>query len=163
MSELRALFYVVVVVLGAVAFSFAVQSLEVPVSEGDLVAQGRAVYIAEGCIHCHSQYVRPVGEDIALWGERTSVEHALAQEPVLIGNRRQGPDLANVGVRRNADWNRLHLINPSQLLPGSRMPSYAHLFAAADGRGEALLAYLDSLKPSLLNTDKDSKMLSLRD
>jgi cytochrome c oxidase cbb3-type subunit 2 len=116
----------------------------------DLVSLGREVYVSEGCIHCHSQYVRPVGEDQALWGPPTAVETALSQAPVLIGNRRHGPDLANVGLRRDSSWNRLNLIEPSALVPGSRMPSYRHLFEGDARRGEALLAYLNSLRPSSL-------------
>lgn len=121
-----------------------------PMVEGEpMIEAGRAVYIAEGCIHCHSQYVRPVGLDDALWGPVTSPGEALAQKPVLIGNRRQGPDLANVGLRRSPDWNRRHLIDPRAVSPGSRMPAYAHLFEADGARGEALLAYLDQLRPAL--------------
>ena len=116
-------------------------------SQEDPVSRGRAVYVAEGCIHCHSQYVRAVGRDAGLWGEATTPDRALGGAPVLIGNRRQGPDLANLGLRRNAGWNRLHLIEPTALSPGSRMPSYRHLFEPEDSRGEALLAYLDSLRP----------------
>lgn len=113
----------------------------------DPVALGRAVYVSEGCLHCHSQYVRPVGLDTELWGPPTDPDQALAQRPVLIGNRRQGPDLANVGLRRDRTWNRLHLENPGSVSPGSRMPSYAHLFRAGDTRGEALLSYLEALQP----------------
>jgi cytochrome c oxidase cbb3-type subunit 2 len=120
----------------------------------DLVAVGRQVYISEGCIHCHSQYVRPVGLDRELWGAPTLVDQALGQAPVLIGNRRQGPDLANVALRRDEGWNRIHLIQPAVLTPGSRMPSYRYLFMDGDYRGAALLAYLNSLQPSLLNADK---------
>lgn len=114
-----------------------------------LVEAGRAVYIAEGCIHCHSQYVRPVGLDAELWGPVTVPEEALSQRPVLIGNRRQGPDLANIGQRRSKDWNRRHLIHPRAVSPGSRMPSYPHLFAGDAARGEALLVYLNQLRPAL--------------
>ena len=121
-------------------------------AEGDrepqsLIDRGREVYIAEGCLHCHSQYVRPVGPDQELWGPVTEPETALAQQPVLIGNRRQGPDLANVGMRRPPEWNRAHLIDPSSVSPRSRMPSYAHLFRPGNADGEALLVYLASLKP----------------
>ena len=63
--------------------------------------------------------------------------------PVLIGNRRQGPDLTNVAARRSDAWLRLHFIQPNQLIPGTPMPSYAHLFR--DGRGDDLIAYLRSL------------------
>ena len=119
-----------------------------PCGERDtLVERGRQVYIAEGCIHCHSQYIRPVGRDVELWGPPTRPEFALSKSPVLIGNRRQGPDLSTVGNRLSPDWNRMHLIEPSRMVGGSRMPSFAHLFEEEEGaRGEALLAYLDSLR-----------------
>jgi cbb3-type cytochrome c oxidase subunit II len=106
---------------------------------------GRQVYINEGCIHCHSQFVRPGTIDEELWGEARDPEFSRSQAPALIGNRRQGPDLMNVGVRRVRDWQRMHLINPRLVAARSRMPSYAHLFASGDPRGEALLDYLDSL------------------
>lgn len=110
---------------------------------GAAVARGREVYLAEGCIHCHSQYVRPEGRDVELWGPFRPLDRH--QSPVLIGYRRQGPDLENVGLRRSALWQRLHLEDPRALVPSSRMPSYAHLFRGGDGRGEDLVAYLSSL------------------
>jgi len=113
-------------------------------------ARGHRVYLAEGCIHCHSQYVRPGSPDEAVWGSARAVDEALAGTPVLIGNRRQGPDLATVGARRSAAWLRAHFLNPQQLVPGSSMPSYAPLFA--DGRGEALIAYLQSTALGWVNT-----------
>ena len=120
-----------------------------PLRAGDEDARvewGRQVYIAEGCIHCHSQYVRPgVKADVERWGPAHPLEELMRADPPLPGNRRQGPDLANVGNRRSPEWNRLHLQAPRAVSPGSRMPSYAHLFAPGDGRGEALVAYLASL------------------
>jgi cytochrome c oxidase cbb3-type subunit 2 len=113
------------------------------------VARGRQVYIAEGCIHCHSEYVRPGTRDEILWGPHR--QHGAEGTPPLIGVRRQGPDLTNVGVRHTAAWERLHLIDPRSLVPGSRMPSYAALFdgdGGGDGhgsRGADLVAYLQSL------------------
>lgn len=106
---------------------------------------GRQVYIAEGCIHCHSQFIRPRSPDVDVWGPARDPEFSRQQHPALIGNRRQGPDLMNVGARRTREWQRLHLLDPRRVSPGSRMPSYAHLFAPGDLRGEALLDYLDSL------------------
>jgi|LauGreDrversion4_2_1035121.scaffolds.fasta_scaffold12702_2 cytochrome c oxidase cbb3-type subunit 2 len=113
--------------------------------EEDAVRRGREVYIAEGCIHCHSQYLRPrVAADVERWGP-VEARATSAGDPPLPGNRRQGPDLSRVGNRRSPEWNRLHLIAPRAFLAGSRMPSYAHLFAAGDQRGEDLVAYLASL------------------
>lgn len=110
-----------------------------------LAARGRAVYIREGCMACHSQFVRPVAADIERWGPARTLEETLAGTPPLLGYRRQGPDLRNVASRRTNEWNRLHLIAPRDLTPGSRMPSYAQLFAGGSGDGDALLAYLDTL------------------
>ncbi|HEY0947160.1 MAG TPA: cbb3-type cytochrome c oxidase subunit II [Opitutaceae bacterium] len=111
-----------------------------------LVARGRAVYVSEGCIHCHSQYVRPqVPSDVERWGPAQPLGRTLAEQPPLPGNRRQGPDLADVGNRRTPEWNRLHLLAPRAVTPGSRMPGYAYLFRGDDSRGDALVAYLASL------------------
>ena len=107
------------------------------------IACGRQVYISEGCINCHSQFVRPGSADELLWGPATSAEAVRAEEPPLIGNRRQGPDLAQVGGRRSALWLKAHFYDPSAVSQNSTMPNYAHLFS--DKRGPALVAYLQSL------------------
>ena len=107
------------------------------------VRRGREVYIAEGCIHCHSQYVRPGTADEERWGPARPLAEMEKQRPPLFGNRRQGPDLQNVGARRSPEWLRQHLKQPRAVMPGSRMPAYGHLFRTGDG--EALVAYLLSL------------------
>lgn len=108
------------------------------IADGDSFERGKQVYLAEGCIHCHSQYVRPGTTDETRWGP--ALDGKPASWPVLIGNRRQGPDLANIGARRSATWLKLHFIDPQAFSPGTPMPSYAHLFE--DGRGEDLVSYL---------------------
>ena len=104
------------------------------------VERGRRVYLAEGCIHCHSQYPRPDSPDETIWGPAPDPREVLRGQPVLIGNRRQGPDLANIGARRSAAWLKLHFLDPQSLSPGTAMPSYAHLFN--DARGDDLVEYL---------------------
>ncbi len=110
--------------------------------ESGAAARGRRVYLSEGCIHCHSQYIRPESIDETLWGQAKPVEDVRKGRPVLIGNRRQGPDLSTVGARRSAAWLRAHFHHPRLLVPGTSMPSYAPLFA--DARGEDLIAYLQA-------------------
>ena len=105
--------------------------------------RGRQVYIAEGCINCHSQYVRPKTPDEILWGPASSPERTLSGKPVLIGNRRNGPDLSNIGLRRSPSWLKARFIDPQAFAKGSAMPSYSHLFD--DSRGEDLVAYLSGL------------------
>ncbi len=111
-----------------------------PKSSATAAGRGRAVYLAEGCIHCHSRYVRPDSPDVALWGPASDPAAVLAEKPVLIGNRRHGPDLANVGARRSEAWLKLHFLAPRDFAPDSPMPSYAHLFE--DTRGDDLIAFL---------------------
>jgi len=105
-----------------------------------LIDQGRQVYINEGCIHCHSKYVRPGSRDELFWGPVRELKKVRKEQPVLIGNRRQGPDLMQVGLRRSKGWLKQHFIDPQSLEPKSSMPKYAYLFE--DDRGDALVAYL---------------------
>ncbi len=107
------------------------------------VERGRLVYISEGCIHCHSQYVRPNTADVLMWGPVEGLDEFHQERPPLIGNRRQGPDLTQVGARRSALWFKMHLYNPREVSGSSIMPSYAFLFS--DERGNDLVAYLSNL------------------
>lgn len=106
--------------------------------------RGRKVYISEGCISCHSQYVRPNSPDMLMWGPTETTQEIRAQKPPLIGNRRQGPDLAEVGLRRSPLWLKAHLFSPAEVSYRSPMPSFAFLFR--DSRGAELVAYLSSLR-----------------
>ena len=108
------------------------------------IDRGHQVYIAEGCINCHSQYVRPNSPDVTLWGPAQTLDELRSQRPPLIGNRRQGPDLAEVGNRRSPLWLKAHFVDPRAISPASFMPSYAHLFTST--RGDDLIDYLQSLQ-----------------
>jgi cytochrome c oxidase cbb3-type subunit 2 len=108
------------------------------------VERGRQVYIAEGCMSCHSQYVRPNTADVLMWGPVETMQELRNQKPPLIGNRRQGPDLAEVGGRRSPLWLRAHFFNPEDVSGASIMPSFGFLFR--DERGDDLVAYLGSLR-----------------
>ena len=118
------------------------------------VELGRQVYISEGCMNCHSQYIRPGTADELMWGPANSATGALAAVPPLLGNRRQGPDLAEVGSYRSGLWLKVHFMNPSTVSHGSIMPSYTHLFS--DSRGLALVAYLESLGQDNADNHRDA-------
>jgi len=104
------------------------------------IFHGREIYLSEGCIHCHSRYVRPETRDVLLWGPAGNIEKITQEKPVIIGNRRQGPDLLHVGLRRSKGWMKQHFIDPQSLAPNSSMPSYAYLFK--DERGNSLIEFL---------------------
>jgi cytochrome c oxidase cbb3-type subunit 2 len=78
-----------------------------------------------------------------MWGPASELEKIKAEQPPLIGNRRQGPDLSDVGTRRSAQWLRIHFLNPREISYKSPMPGYAYLFN--DSRGDDLIAYLQTL------------------
>lgn len=96
-------------------------------------ARGREVYIANGCIYCHSQQVRDpnITTDIAKGlGNRASVpEDYVHDKPHLLGTMRTGPDLFNVGSRLPAkEWHLAHLYQPRALVSWSIMPAFPFLF-----------------------------------
>jgi len=105
----------------------------IPPNLTSLERTGRDVYIANGCIYCHSQQVHParVRTDIERgWGiRRTVARDYMTQEIAQMGTMRTGPDLANIGVRNPSEtWHYLHLYNPQITSKGSIMPPYPFLF-----------------------------------
>ena len=100
--------------------------------------KGRAIYINQGCIYCHSQQVREkgYGGDIRRgWGNRRSVPRDyLFDRPHQLGTMRTGPDLASIAARQpSADWHALHLYNPRITSPGSVMPRFNYFFDEIKG------------------------------
>lgn len=78
-----------------------------PAPTSGLATRGREVYVANGCVYCHSQQVRAdyAGSDIERkWGDRRSAPRDyIFERPVLLGKSRLGPDLANMGHRAPAE------------------------------------------------------------
>jgi len=93
-----------------------------------LEAQGRAVYLREGCWYCHSQFVRPVTGETRRWGVVSQAGEYAYDTPHLFGTRRIGPDLTRVGLKYSDEWHFAHYWNPRMLSPDSVMPSYRGLF-----------------------------------
>jgi cytochrome c oxidase cbb3-type subunit 2 len=75
-------------------------------------------------------HIVPVGADISRnWGMRHSVaDDFLWDNPVQLGSIRVGPDLANVGLRYDANWELLHLYAPASETKDSTMPPFRFLF-----------------------------------
>lgn len=99
--------------------------------------KGKELFIANGCVACHTQQVRNIDMD-KMWGARPSVAADYAgmermdvwrNTATLMGTERTGPDLLNVGNRQSSlDWNLVHLYNPRIVVQESVMPSYPWLF-----------------------------------
>ena len=89
--------------------------------------RGREVYIANGCVYCHTQQPRAqgFGPDLARgWGRATVAADYAYDRPHLLGTMRTGPDLMNIGVRQPSEqWHLGHLYQPRAYVPGSIMPS----------------------------------------
>jgi cytochrome c oxidase cbb3-type subunit 2 len=72
-------------------------------------AEGRAVYVANGCSYCHTQQVRPLTQD-KVFGRPSAPGDFAYQTPELLGSERTGPDLTNIGARQpSAVWQYIHL------------------------------------------------------
>ena len=148
-SRRRELIATAAVLLVALCIWRSVAALTLTPAALTQVERGRQVYIDEGCINCHSQYVRPNTADVLMWGPAQTMDRLRRQHPPLIGNRRQGPDLSQVGGRRSPLWLKAHFYSPPQVSHASFMPSYAYLFRSepsAQNRGDDLIAYLQSLR-----------------
>jgi hypothetical protein len=121
----------------------------------EALREGRQVYIAEGCWHCHSQFVRPVSQEARRWGpvpKSREYQNEL-QRPVMFGTRRVGPDLSREGGRNANDWHVVHFYRPRMTSPESVMPDYPWLFQGntPDGPGQpnrkgfAIITYMQWL------------------
>lgn len=100
--------------------------------------RGKAIYVANGCVACHTQQVRNIDMD-KTWGSRPSIASDYAvnhrtdfwrNTATLMGTERTGPDLTNIGERQpSVDWQLLHLYQPRAVVKESIMPSYQWMFA----------------------------------
>ncbi len=88
---------------------------------------GRDIYIREGCYTCHSQMIRPFRAETERYGHYSVAGEFVYDRPFQWGSKRTGPDLARVGGRYSDDWQRVHLINPRDVVPESIMPGYPWL------------------------------------
>lgn len=110
--------------------------------------RGYHLYVSNGCIYCHTGYVRP--QDVGSgWGEGATVEDVSATGdfvgyPVtLLGTQRNGPDLTLAGKRApDMSYQVAHLRAPRELKPNSVMPTFANL---SDRDAQDLAAYLVTL------------------
>ncbi|HMK07332.1 MAG TPA: cbb3-type cytochrome c oxidase subunit II [Flavobacterium sp.] len=157
------------------AFQNQYNNLPLPGTEalsGDAKA-GKLIYIAEGCVGCHSQQVRNIEMD-RVFGKRPGMAADYANigrtsiwqnTATLMGTERTGPDLTDVGNRQpSVDWNLMHLYQPRSVVSQSIMPSYKWLFEikAIPSKTDVVVnvpaAFLDG-KPGKLVARKEALQL----
>jgi mono/diheme cytochrome c family protein len=110
-------------------------------SRTDAEEAGRKLYIANGCVYCHSQSIRSI--DWGLGAERIAqAGDYVADTPILLGSARTGPDLSQAGGEHPDDWHLAHFINPRYTRPNSIMPAFAFL---GDANIELLTRYVQGL------------------
>ena len=106
-----------------------------------LEAEGRTLFIENGCSYCHSQYIR--SGDWDLGADRIAQAGDYVQDrPHQLGSARTGPDLSQEGGEHPDDWHVAHFINPRNTRPESLMPPFQYL---RKERAAALIAYAQSL------------------
>jgi cytochrome c oxidase cbb3-type subunit II len=102
--------------------------------------EGRQVYIANGCVYCHSQQPRDIKQapDASRgWGRASVAADYAYDTPHLLGTMRTGPDLMNIGARQPSQaWHLGHLYAPRAYSPGSIMPAYPYLFEVKKGAAQ---------------------------
>lgn len=107
----------------------------------EVEAAGRKLYIANGCVYCHSQSVRTI--DWGLGAERIAqAGDYIADHPILLGSQRTGPDISQDGGEHPDDWHIAHFNNPRYTRPLSIMPAFKWL---GDKNVGVLTNYVQSL------------------
>jgi cbb3-type cytochrome c oxidase subunit II len=112
----------------------------------DAEVRGRAHFLANGCVYCHSDFTRPqdafVGSNylykrVSLPGDYYGEDQA----PNVLGTQRTGPDLSQEGGVHPAQWHAAHYANPRNVDPLSIMPDFSFL---SDSEAADLIAYNQS-------------------
>lgn len=89
-----------------------------------LELEGRDIYIANGCVGCHSQMIRPFRSETERYGEYSKAGEFVYDRPFLWGSKRTGPDLHRIGGKYPDSWHYHHMEDPRSMSPGSLMPPY---------------------------------------
>jgi cbb3-type cytochrome c oxidase subunit II len=120
-----------------IAGFFHVMFFHPPVSQewaplpGDAI-RGRQLFLANGCVYCHSGYTRPqdVRENLFYLYPRVSLPGDFATSdsaPNTFGTARIGPDLSQEAGWHPDDWEFAHFYDPRYVDPDSLMPDFKFL------------------------------------
>ena len=94
--------------------------------------RGRHVFLSNGCVYCHSGFVRPqdvraglyfLYPRVSLPGDATTSDSS----PNIYGTARIGPDLDQESGQHPIDWEYAHFYDPRYVDPLSIMPRFSFL------------------------------------
>ena len=119
-------------------------------------AAGRAIFLSNGCVYCHSGFTRPqdVFNGLFYLYPRVSQPgdyYGVNQSPNVLGTERTGPDLSQEGGNHPDMWHNAHYWNARSVNPLSIMPRFNFLtdkqlneliaFNQSSGGKDAMLRY----------------------
>lgn len=159
------IFFLALTLFAAIIPAFDAQKDNAPLPNSQPLSEeailGKAIFVKEGCVACHTQQVRNVEMD-KVWGERPSIAADYAgnrrtdlwrNTANLLGSERTGPDLTNIGNRQpGKDWHLLHLFNPRTVSKGSIMPAYPWLFQIKEqaSKNDVLVTIPDEFRKGII-------------
>ncbi|HYP18752.1 MAG TPA: cbb3-type cytochrome c oxidase subunit II [Chloroflexia bacterium] len=112
---------------------------------------GRRLYAANGCVYCHSQYLRPQDwtgvQSFRTVGRVAQAGDYYYQQTLLLGTERTGPDLSQEGGAHDDEWHLAHFYNPRYTSPKSIMPSFSFYYDGFRPKDDVLhlIAYVQRL------------------
>ena len=112
---------------------------------------GRRLYAANGCVYCHSQYLRPQDwtgvASFRTVGRVAQAGDYYYQQTVLMGTERTGPDLSQEGGAHDDEWHLAHFYNPRYTSPKSIMPQFSFYYEDLKPKEDILnlISYVQSL------------------
>jgi cytochrome c oxidase cbb3-type subunit I/II len=109
--------------------------------------RGQALYRANGCFYCHSQFVRTSDWAVGVPSEAGDFYYS---SPNFLGTERTGPTLGQIGGMRPTLWLHDHYVDPRMVEPRSIMPSFAWL-------GDDEIADLDAYVQHLGGKDLETR------
>lgn len=118
------------VVLPTTTYKPAYSENWLPLSES--ARNGRALFLSNGCVYCHSGFTRPQDYFRASSSLYSRISEpgdykGLSQSPNLLGTVRTGPDLTNQGGQHPDGWHLSHYWNPRSTTPMSIMQRFNFL------------------------------------
>src|SRR5216683_5637289 len=122
-----------------------------PAPKSGMADRGRRIYAANGCIYCHSQQIRPgyAYADVdrvrdagpsprPKWAERRSAPRDyIFDRPVVLGQERMGPDLADIGKAAPTEEEKPAAAPPANAPANSPAPAQSPPANAGSGKPAA--------------------------